>query len=86
MKMSLAKAFTYFKYSSLLYAIVYTLYILYDDYVLYKKISDLSEVILFVGVQLMFMATYYVVFAFYFWVGALLIVFVYHKLLEPKKI
>jgi hypothetical protein len=86
MKNSLRIAVKYFKYAAVLFLISYSIYIVIDDFVFIKRISSLAEFGACLGVELMWLLSYFLAFSFYYWFAAFIIVFIYHKLLKPKEI
>lgn len=85
MKNTLKTAAKYFKYASILFLISYSIYIVIDDFVFIKKISNLAEGIEILGLDLQWLAAYYLVFSIYYWLTAFMVVFVYHKLKKSTR-
>jgi len=69
-------ALRFFKWTSLLFLIGYTILILVDDYVLYKNISSFSMFGSFLSAQFLLFLMYFVAFAFCYWAVAALVIIV----------
>lgn len=85
MKSAFKTAAKIFKYASWLFVILYCGYIIYDDQIFIKQISDLSDFNLFMKTQLMYLLLFFTCFMFYYWVAALVIIFLYVKIYTPVK-
>lgn len=64
-----------YKWAAIIFLIAYIIYIIYDDYVLFKKISSLSELGMDLLFELLYLTVYFSGFSFYYWVIALFVIF-----------
>ena len=76
---SLKLVLKYYKYVSLICVVAYCIYIVIDDYVFIERISNLSELGVFIGFQALLLLVYFVGFSFYFWLIAIIVIYIYHK-------
>jgi len=79
-KASLKTASKYFKYAVILFLMSYTIYIIIDDFVFIKELSGFADFIEFLEIQFGWFVAYFLGFSFYYWLTALIVIFVYHKL------
>jgi len=76
MKNSFKKALKIFKYLSILFTIVFWIYMIIDDYVFIEKYGISIEGI---GMWVMWFLGYFLGFAFYFWIISSTTILIYHK-------
>lgn len=79
MKHSFKKALKIFKYLSILFILIYWMYILLDDYQFIKKYWT-ENWIEYVEIWSTYFMTYLLTFSIYYWFVASVIVLVYHKI------
>jgi hypothetical protein len=84
MKASLKIVLRYYKYASIIFLIGFPIYLVVDDWVLTKHISSFSDLALFAGGHLLFTVVYYLFFSIYFWLLALVIIFLYQKIYKTR--
>lgn len=84
MNASLRVVLKYFKYASIIFIIVFPIYLIFDDWPLTKHISDFSDLVFFVGGHFLLTAMYYLIFSVYFWVLAYATVFAYQKIYKAR--
>lgn len=64
-----------YKWTAIIFLIAYIIYITYDDYGLFKKISSLSELGMGLLLELLYLTVYFLGFSFYYWVITLFVIF-----------
>ena len=84
MKSAFKTAAKIFKYASWLFVILYCGYIVYDDFIFIERISGVSDFFLFVGIQLVYLLVYFAGFSFYFWLIALIVIFIYVRIYKKR--
>jgi hypothetical protein len=84
MKASFRKALKLFKYSTILFSIVYWIYIVIDDYVFIENYwtTNWAE---YLGLWTLYFLVYFLAFSFYFWLITTTIILTYHKIIKPIK-
>jgi len=85
LKSSFKIALKYFKYAAILFLTSYSIYIVYDDYIFIKKITDFAGFGQFIGLELMWLLVYFLGFSFYYWLTTCVVIFIYHKLYKRIK-
>lgn len=85
MKSAFKTAAKIFKYASWLFVILYCGYIIYDDFIFIRQISDLSDFNLFMKTQLMYLLVFFICFMFCYWIAALVVILLYVKIYTPVK-
>ena len=80
----LGKAYKIYKYSLILFTIVYCVYVIIDDYNFIVKYWEDSW-LMYLGVWFMYYIVYLVVFIICFWIPIAVIMSIYHKVIKPRK-
>ena len=73
------KAFRIYKYLSLVFVIGFCIHIVIDDYVFIEQISTVSDSMEFLGLFVLYLFVYGLIFSIYYWLFSLLVIFVCHK-------
>gem|GEM_PF-1100896 len=77
LKAAFKKAFRIFKYTALLFTIIFWVWMLIDDYVLYSKYWRESWR-MYLGIWFLWYFIYLLIFAFYYWVIASAVILITH--------
>jgi hypothetical protein len=83
MKNSFRKAFTIFKYLSIIFTVAFWIYMVNDDYVFIEEYGITFEGI---GLWFLWFFGYFLAFTFYFWIISSAIILIYHKLIKRTKV
>lgn len=84
MKASFHKALKVFKYLAILFTVTYWIYTVIDDYVFIEKYWETQWLAYLSGWTVYFLA-YFIIFSVYFWIITSILIFFYHKVIEPFK-
>ncbi|MEO5775803.1 MAG: hypothetical protein ABIQ27_02800 [Flavobacterium sp.] len=84
MKNSFKKALKLFKYLSILFSITYWTYMIYDDWIFIENYWDTNWQD-YICTWTVWFLIYFWVFAFYYWLTAIVVALVYHKLIKRKR-
>jgi hypothetical protein len=84
MKPAFRKAFKIFKYSILLFSIVYWIYVVIDDYAFIKEYWA-TNWLKYLGIWAGYYIAYLLAFSFYFWIITTIIIYAYYKLIKTTK-
>ncbi len=76
-------AFKTYKYLSIVFAVLFWIYAIYDDYVFIEKYGLKLDSL---GLWFVWYLVYFMAFTLYFWVISSLVIFIYHKLVKPTKV
>jgi len=81
MKNSFKRALRIYKYLSVLCSIIYWIYIVIDDYVFIERYWP-NNLLEYLGLWMLYFLMYFIAFSFYFWVAAVFLIFIYHKVIK----
>jgi hypothetical protein len=84
MKDLLRQTFKIYKYFSLAFFLAYSIYIVMDDYIFIEKYWE-SYWLEYLGLGIIYFLMYFLVFSFYFWIVAIGAIFVYSKIIKPRR-
>ena len=84
MKDSLKRAFKIYKYLSLVFSVIYWIYVVIDDYVFIEEYWD-THWLEYLGIWILYFLTYFLAFSLYFWIAALIVILVYLNVVKRKK-
>lgn len=84
MKNSFKKALKLFKYLSILFSIIYWIYIIYDDWHFIENYWD-TNWLQYIGIWIMYFIAYFLAFTFYYWLTASIVILVYHKIIKRNR-
>ena len=84
MKAEFKKAGKIFKYLAILFSVVYWIYIIIDDWVFIEQywVEHWGQYIIVWGFWFLI---YFLVFSFYYWVAATIVILIYYKLIRKEK-
>lgn len=77
-------ALKFYKYGALLFIIIYCIYLVVDDYVLFKYINGVSGLFTFLSFQIVYLVFCFIGFSFFYWVIALLVIFITRVFVKIK--
>jgi hypothetical protein len=80
MKNSFKKALTIFKYLAILFTVVYWVGIFIDDCVFFEKYFT-QHWVEYISVWFIYFSIYFLLFSIYYWTTAIIIIFIYFKLI-----
>ena len=83
MSKTLNKIYRVYKYSLVLFTIVYWVYVIIDDYNFIIKYWN-SSWLMYLGIWFMYYIAYLVVFISCFWFPLAVVVLIYYKLIKPR--
>jgi hypothetical protein len=62
-----------YKWLALIFLVLYIVLIIYDDFVFIKKISSFSDLVIFIGLEFLYLFVYFLSFTFLYWILSVLI-------------
>jgi hypothetical protein len=74
MKEYFSTALRIYKWGAIVFLLAYTVYIIYDDYVLLTKVSSLADFGMALGLEVMYLSMYFLAFTFYYFIAAVVII------------
>jgi hypothetical protein len=84
MKKALRIALKWYKYAAIIFITGYVIYIVIDDFGLFKYVETVSDFGEFFWGELMFLVAYLIAFSLYYWLVAFTISFIYSKFNKTK--
>jgi len=84
MRHSFKRVLKIFKYLSIIFTIVYWIYIVIDDYAFIEKYWD-THWLEYLGSWTIYFAIYFLGFTIYYWAISAGLILIYHKLIKRRK-
>lgn len=84
MDIAISKAIKIYRYSLILFTIGYWIYVIIDDYNFIVEYWS-SSWLMYLGIWLLYYIAYLVAFSIYFWIATAVIIFIYHKVVKPRR-
>jgi len=84
MRSSLKKALRIYKYVAVLFSVIYWIYIVIDDYGLIETYWP-EHLLEYLGLWIVYFLIYLVGFSFYFWVAAIVIIFIDYRIIKQAQ-
>jgi hypothetical protein len=81
MKNSFKKALKIYKYLAVFFSIIYWVYIVIDDYGFIERYWP-NNLLEYLGLWMVYFLMYFIGFSFYYWVAAIVVVLIYHKIIK----
>ena len=74
MKEYFSTALRIYKWAAIIFLIAYIVYIIYDDYVLFTKVSSPADFGMAMGLEVMYFSMYFLAFTFYYSIATVIVI------------
>jgi len=85
MKAGINKAYTIFKYLSILFMIAYWVYVIIGDYVLIKEYWN-TNWLEYLEIWFLYFIVYILGFSLYYWLISMIVILIYFKLIKKHQV